>query len=191
MDTLESQLLDIIKTNTEVFEVLKLSETLNLPNWYVGAGCITQSVWNTLHDFPIAQSILDIDLVFYDSERLNRAYEEEIRKEIKAKSKGLSLEIDVVNEAGVHLWYEGKFGIKIDPYTSTEDAISSWPSTATSIGVNLKDGKFIVYAPFGLDDLFNLIVRPNKKLIPREVFEKKAARWKAHWPKLKVMGWDD
>ncbi len=186
----EQQLIGIIKQNEEVLKVLELAARLDLPNWYVGAGCITQSVWNKLHNYPIAQNILDIDLVFYDPKRMSSEHEEEIRKEINSSAEDLSLEIDVVNEASVHLWYEDHTGIKIDPYTSCEDAISTWPSTATSIGINFVDHSFNVYAPFGLDDLFNLIVRPNKKIIPREVFEKKATRWKSNWPKLKVIDWD-
>ncbi len=185
----KQELIDIIKENEDVYKMLKLVVKLNLPNWYVGAGCITQSVWNTLHDFPISQNILDIDLIFFDAEKMDDVYEENLRREISEET-DISLKIDVVNEARVHLWYEHHFGIKIPPYTSSEEAISTWPSTATSVGVKLEGEEFKVYAPFGLEDLFNLIVRPNKKMIPREVFEKKASRWKSHWPKLKIVDWD-
>jgi hypothetical protein len=44
-------------------------------------------------------------------------------------------------------------------------------------------------APFGLDDLFGLIVRPNKSLVDRNVYEAKAARWAALWPRLTVIPW--
>ena len=40
-----------------------------------------------------------------------------------------------MNETRVHLWYEAHFGYRIDPYASVEDAINTWPTTATSIGV--------------------------------------------------------
>ena len=97
----------------------------------------------------------------------------------------------MVNQARVHLWYEEHFGIQIKPYRSCEDAIATWPTTATSLGITLDSGEFRVYAPFGLDDLFNLVVRPNKKLIPRKVYEDKVARWNLHWPKLRIIGWDE
>ncbi|MGC1188005.1 MAG: nucleotidyltransferase family protein, partial [Candidatus Acidiferrales bacterium] len=43
--------------------------------------------------------------------------------------------IDVKNEARLHLWYEQHFGYKIAPYESVEHAISTWPTTATSVAI--------------------------------------------------------
>ena len=40
------------------------------------------------------------------------------------------------------------------------------------------------------DDLFALVVRPNRRLAPRDVYESKAARWLAEWPELTVLPWD-
>jgi hypothetical protein len=40
-------------------------------------------------------------------------------------------------------------------------------------------------ARFG--DLFAMVVRPNPVLAPREVYERKAARWSAGWPELTVL----
>jgi hypothetical protein len=48
-----------------------------------------------------------------------------------------------------------------------------------------------VYAPHGYDDRFRLIVRPNRRLAPRHVYETKTARWQAQWPELTVLPWDD
>ena len=53
------------------------------------------------------------------------------------------------------------------------------------------DGGLRVYAPHGYDDLFALVVRPNRRLAPRHVYEAKTARWKAEWPELTVRPWDD
>lgn len=48
-----------------------------------------------------------------------------------------------------------------------------------------------VYAPHGYDDLFSLVVRPNRLLAPRHVYEAKTARWSQQWPDLTVLPWDD
>ncbi len=69
-------------------------------------------------------------------------------------------------------------------------AINTWPTTATSIGVRYRDGNFQVYAPYGLHDLLGMVVRPNKTLLSREVYEKKADRWRKMWPKLEIVAWD-
>ncbi len=73
----------------------------------------------------------------------------------------LPLKLDVKNEARVHLWYQDRFGYPIRPYLSSVDAIASFPTTATAVGVRRQRGKFECCAPFELGDLFGLVVRPN------------------------------
>jgi hypothetical protein len=43
----------------------------------------------------------------------------------------------------VHLWYAEKFGNVLAPYTSTEDAITTFPTTATAIGVQPRPEDFM------------------------------------------------
>ncbi|WP_425388940.1 nucleotidyltransferase family protein [Cytobacillus solani] len=88
------------------------------------------------------------------------------------------------------MWYEKKFGFSIQPYVSLEDAIHSWPTTATSLGIRKEQSDlFNIYAPFNLDDLFSMIVRPNKRMITREIYENKAIKWHKKWPELTVIPW--
>jgi hypothetical protein len=71
-----------------------------------------------------------------------------------------------------------------------EHAIDSMPTTVTSIGVRRNGrGALDVYAPFGLTDLFGSIVRPNKRQITRDIYERKLARWTRIWPHLQVIAW--
>ena len=51
------------------------------------------------------------------------------------------------------------------------------------------DGRWRVYAPHGLSDVFGLVVRPNPVLAPRAVYEAKTARWRRQWPELTVLDW--
>jgi hypothetical protein len=55
--------------------------------------------------------------------------------------------------------------------------------------VRAQDGRPRVYAPYGYDDLFGMVVRPNPRLAPRHVYETKAARWLRTWPELAVLPW--
>ncbi len=50
-------------------------------------------------------------------------------------------------------------------------------------------GRWRVYAPHGLSDVFNLVVRPNPVLAPRSVYEAKAVRWQEEWLELTVLDW--
>ena len=49
----------------------------------------------------------------------------------------------------------------------------------------------MVEAPYGLDDLFGLVVRPNRIQVPRRVYEEKAARYRTCWPELTILPWED
>ncbi len=178
----------LAKSNT-VSKVLELAPQLELPNWYLGAGAICQTVWNELHGFSPEQGIKDLDLVYYDPDTSAEAQDKFIHKgnELFAN---LPVAVELTNEARVHVWYKEEVGKDIEPYTSTEDAINTWPTTASAVGVRYKDGEFLVYAPYGLNDMLRLIIRANKGLITREVYEKKVARWTQAWPKLTAIAWD-
>ena len=91
----------------------------------------------------------------------------------------------------MHLWYKERFGYTIKPYSSSVDAIATFPTTATSVGIRRLRGNFECCAPFGLDDLFGLIVRPNKRQVTRSIYEMKADRWRLIWPALTVLAWDE
>jgi hypothetical protein len=52
-------------------------------------------------------------------------------------------------------------------------------------------GKLRTHAPYGYDDLFAMVVRPNRRLAPRHVYEAKAESWVQQWPELTILPWDD
>jgi uncharacterized protein len=103
----------------------------------------------------------------------------------------LPIKLDVKNEARVHLWYEDRFGYAIKPYLSSADAIATFPTTATAVGVREIRGKLECCAPFGIDDLFRLVVRPNKRQITRAIYEAKVDRWRSIWPRLTFLPWEE
>ena len=173
-----------------IHRVLELAPQLELPDWYLGAGAVCQTVWNELHGFPLEKGIKDCDLVYFDPDTSYEAEDKYIQAAAKL-FKGLPVEVEVRNEARVHLWYNQKFGTTIPPYTSTEDAINTWPTTASSVGVRYRGGNFEVYAPRGLNDMMSLIIRANKGLITREVYEKKVERWCQVWPRLTAIPWEE
>lgn len=182
---------EMLKQNKTLQIVLDRAELLGMPNWYLGAGCISQTVWNILHGFDPEKNIKDYDLVYYDASDISYEAEDIFVQKAKKLFENLPATIDLINEARVHLWIEKKFGYAIDQYQSVEEAISTWPTTITCVGVARRNGKMRVYATFGLDDVFNMILRPNKRLVTEEVYEKKVQKWTKIWPKLTVVGWND
>ena len=91
----------------------------------------------------------------------------------------------------MHVWYEDRFGYAIETYSSGADAIATFPTTATAVEVRWIRGKLECCAPFGLDDLFGLVVRPNKRQITRDIYEAKVDRWRSIWPRLTYLSWED
>ena len=63
---LAQTLIQIALSNPNLSTVLEKAPELDLPNWYVGAGCIAQTYWNHVHGFPLSENITDIDLVYFD-----------------------------------------------------------------------------------------------------------------------------
>jgi hypothetical protein len=178
-----------LATNPVVSAILQRVPQLGLADWYLGAGGVTGTVWNVLHGFDPTHGIKDYDLVYFDPRDLSadgEAATERLAREIVSD---VHVELDVTNEARVHLWYPKRFGPTIPPYRSTGHAISTWPTTASSIGVRVHRDSLVVCAPFGLRDLFAMVVRPNKAIINEHVYNDKASRWADHWPRLRVLPW--
>jgi hypothetical protein len=46
-----------------------------------------------------------------------------------------------------------------------------------------------ITAPFGLDDVFSLRLRPNPLLDNRGTYDQKAARCRELWPQIEVIPW--
>ena len=176
--------------NEVLLEVLNRTASLELPGWYVTAGCLYQTVWNVVTGRPPTSGIKDYDVFYFDDSDLSWEAEDAVIKTMADVFADLPAEVEVRNEARVHLWYERKFGIACAPHDSAESAIDSFAATTCCLGVRLEQaGRWRIYAPHGLSDVFNLVVRPNPVLAPREVYEVKAARWRQQWPELTVLDW--
>jgi hypothetical protein len=176
--------------NEVLLEVLRRAASLKLPGWYLTAGCLFQTVWNVVTDRPPAAGIKDYDLFYFDDGDLSWEAEDRVIGAAREIFDGLAAEVEVRNEARVHLWYQQKFGVECPPYDCTEAAIDSFAATTCCLGLRLEDdGRWRVYAPHGLADVFNLVLRPNPVLAPRSVYETKAARWREQWPELTVLDW--
>lgn len=189
--SIEKQLIilkKILKKNTKLMELLKVLESDGLENYYVTAGCINQTIFNYYHGYEIDYGIKDYDIVYYD-EDISYEKEDIIIKRLSKKIKDLDITTDIKNEARVHLWYYEKYGIKRNPYTSVEDAISRFGATITCIGVRLENNKLVVYAPYGLNDIFKMIIRPVKIEFTKESYDERAERWMKKWPQLTKIEW--
>ncbi|MBC8507125.1 MAG: nucleotidyltransferase family protein [Chloroflexi bacterium] len=169
-------------------EILDAVRECAPPDWFVGAGIIRNIVWDYLQEYERPTPVRDIDVAYYDPDDLTPERDISIQRELTDCLPGIPWE--VTNQAAVHLWYEKVFGNAVPALTSIEEAISTWPETATCIGVRLLvNNELVIVAPYGLEDLFQMILRRNPKRVSKEQFrrrvEERAPTEK--WPKVRVI----
>lgn len=184
---------EMLSQNPILNEILTRFDEVNLPNAYLVAGCVSQTIWNITLGRAPNENLSDIDIIYFDDIDLSGASEELHENRLRALFENVlaphNLQLDVKNEARVHLWYRSKFGFDIPPYTSAHQAIQCFHSTAACIGVRTENGAFDYYAPYGTNDLFALTARANKTQITQDVYEAKTARWSKAWPELTIIPW--
>ncbi|MEJ3656975.1 nucleotidyltransferase family protein [Actinomycetes bacterium KLBMP 9759] len=182
----QARFLDAVGRNPVNVAVLERGPDLGVPDWWLTAGAVFQTVWNVLDGRDPRAGISDYDFFYFDGSDLSWEAEDAVIRKAATLFADLDATVEVRNEARVHLWYERKFGVPAAPFTSSRDAIDHFASTTCCFGIGA-DAE--VYAPHGFDDLFGMRVRPNPVLAPREVYETKARRWRAEWPRLVVDPW--
>lgn len=185
----EDDILDLIKNDEWMMDILKTAKSLNLPDWWIGAGFVRSKVWDHLHNYKTRTPVPDVDLIYLDkkdfskgaeeAEKIEKSYEEQLNKLFPG------VKWSVKNQARMHLLHNHK------PYRSSTEALSYWVETATCVGVKLDDkNNLVLTAPRGVYDLVNLILRPAADFSKdtgkfEERIENK--KWLTKWPKLKVV----
>lgn len=188
---LPNKLEESLRDNAVISTLLNDWTEIGLANCWIVAGAVVQSYWNKVHGFSPLHGVSDVDIVYFDSRDLSEESEACHSVRISNLYKGLPVRFDIKNEARVHLWYGSRFGYPIDAYSSAEAAIDTFPTTAGAIGIRPVGDAIECYASFGVDDLVELVVRPNKRQITRSIYTKKVARWRSVWPRLNIVEWDD
>jgi len=164
--------------------ILQTVRSLDLPDWAIAAGFVRSAVWDHFHDLAAPTSVADVDVVYFDPSDRNPAQDEIAEKRLHDVMPHVPWEVR--NQARMH----ERNGDR--PYRNTEDALSFYLETATSIGVRLeRDNRLTILAPWGIDDLMALRSRPTPR--GREKYEDYLARmraknWPARWSKLRVEG---
>jgi hypothetical protein len=184
------RLSEIVRAAPSLMQVLRTVRGLGLPDWLVMSGAVYQPVLNHLTGRPADYGIRDYDLGYFDASDISYEAEDVVIKRVAcAFEPPLSELVEVRNQARVHVWFEGKFGEAYAPLTASEEALSRFVSPTFAVGARLEhDGRITIRAPFGLEDLFALRLRPNP-LRPRAMgWDRATASAKARWPEISVEG---
>ncbi len=185
-----AELTAILTADPIIGVALRCACDLRLADWMIVSGAIYQTVWNALTGRPSGHGLRDIDLVYFDAgDPSFEAEDAVIRRAARAFSRS-PIPVEVRNQARVHLWFEQRFGIPVAPLRSTVDGLRRYASVAHAVGVRIDaDGQLEVHAPFGLDDVFGLRLRPNRVLANGPSHDAKALRMKEIWPELEIELW--
>ncbi|QUM80425.1 nucleotidyltransferase family protein [Moritella sp. 5] len=183
---LQLQLQQLIKSVPELMETAEACRDVGLPNFYIAGGAITQLIWNSLGEKELLDKVKDFDIVYFDE---SNAVSEELFELSITKRIRHSVEVDLKNQATMHERYLQRFGCSIAAYVSVEQGIESW-LPAFAIGFTLDSyGDLAIYAPYGLEDAFDMLVKPNKRAMTEACYNKMTTGYKARWPKVKVYPW--
>lgn len=182
------ELIRLIRSAPWFMAILETVRACNLPDWYVGAGVIRNLVWDHLHEYETPTPVADVDVIFFDAQDLRPERDKIAEQQLVQMRPQVTWE--ATNQAAVHLWYEETFGFAVPPLRSSEEAIGTWPETATSVGVRLlPDDSILVVAPCGLSDLFNMVLRRNPARVTPEQFAQRALskQIQRKWPCVQVI----
>ncbi|MCC5635419.1 nucleotidyltransferase family protein [Nostoc sp. CHAB 5844] len=161
---------------------------LALPSWCIGSGVIRNLVWDTLHRVSKASHLSDVDVAYFDPSDISMERDKKLQLLLSQQLPDVPWEI--TNQAGVHIWFESVFGHNVTPLSSLEEAIATWPEYTTAVGVTLEANNNIrVIAPFGLNDLFGIVVRRNPARVSVETYRKRIEQkqYMARWPMVTVI----
>jgi hypothetical protein len=186
---LEGRLDAIVRASPRLMRVLTIARDLELPDWRIVSGAIYQTVWNALTGREPDYGVRDYDLFYYDGSNLSYEAEDAIiRRAADAYPADLAPLVEVRNQARVHLWFEQRFGERYDPLRCSDEALERFVGPAFAVGVRLEpDGRLDVAAPFGLEDVFALRVRPNPNRPRAKGWAKVTASAKQRWPELMIV----
>ncbi|MEK5520497.1 MULTISPECIES: nucleotidyltransferase family protein [Heyndrickxia] len=183
----ESDIIRIIQEDAWMMAILHAAKTLDLPDWWVCAGFVRSKIWDTLHRFSERTPLADVDVIYFDPSFVDECVEKMLEDKLREILPNVPW--SVKNEARMHLVNN------IPPYTSSVDAISKFPETATALGVKLNEhDDVILTAPCGIGDVLAMVVKPTpyfseneerKKVFETRVIEK---NWGAVWNKVLIGG---
>lgn len=182
MSNYEKQLLEIINQDEFIIEVIGSVEQLQLNDAWICAGLIRNKVWDVLHKTTTV--VNDIDVIYFDDTDTTWETEKQLEKKLMEI---LPTQLwSVKNQARMHL----KSGFS--PFKSSYDGVASFPETPTAVAIRKNGTNIEIMAPYGLEDLFEMRVRPTplyfKDLARHSVYidRMKQKKWQETWEQLSI-----
>ncbi|MEO7888303.1 MAG: nucleotidyltransferase family protein [Polaromonas sp.] len=167
--------------------ILAQLPVLGLPDAWLVAGCLFQTVWNLKSGQAPEARIKDYDLFYFDHADLSEAGEAHVNARVAAHFAGQGIEVEAKNQARVHTWYQDYFGFPYPALSSSRDGIDRFLVSCTCVGLKPGVDGLELYAPNGLSALYQGRLSPNPKCPHLPLFEKKARAYQDRWQWLEIV----
>lgn len=181
----EQDIIHLIENDEWMMNVLQMAKSLELPDWWICAGFVRSKIWDTLHDYEVRTTTPDVDVIYFDPFRKNEVYEQLLKKNLI--NLDASIPWSVKNQARMHVVNN------MPPYSSSVNAISKFPETATALGVTLDErNNVILTAPCGIEDVLSLQVRPTAHFLESKerlhMYKNRVIKknWQSKWPNITI-----
>ena len=179
----EQEILDAFRENTDLMRILTIIRDLDLKDSWLAAGSVRNFIWNLLSDKSPFDSETDVDVIFFDPDI---SYEETVSLEKKLREDFPQYQWELKNQVYMH-----QHSPHTAPYTSSRDAMSKYPERCTAIGLRLHaDATLELFAPYGLEDIFNFHVSPTPHFLDNEdrmkLYQERLSKknWQEKWENL-------
>ena len=182
------ELTAIVRAEPGLMRVLTTLREIGLPDWRVFSGAVYQAVWNARTGRAAGYGVRDYDVGYFDPDTSWDAEDVVIKRVAAAFDEPLRAMVEVRNQARVHLWFEQKFGEPYAPLADTDAAPARFVAPAFAVGVRLEDDDNVsIVAPFGLDDVFDMVIRPNPDRPLAKGWARTIENARGRWPELTVV----
>ena len=183
----EAFVLGAVRADPIAAVILERADHLGAPKWALAAGAVYQNVWNALTGRPAGHGVRDYDLAYCDTSDLSWTGEDAVIARAADLFADVQKPVEARNQARVHLWFEDKYGEPRQPITSIESALLGYAAPAHMVAVRRgAHGVLEVVAPRGLEDVFAMVIRPDRPAAYTADLMDKAARMQAIWPELRL-----
>ena len=130
----------IVTADPTVRAVLERAPALGVGDWWLTAGVLFQTVWNSLTGRPAGTGIRDADFFYFDPDTSWDAEDAVIRAGAELFA-DLPVPVEIRNEARVHLWYADHFGVPAPPFRDCAEAIDGFAAVCCCYGVTADAGR--------------------------------------------------
>jgi len=175
-----ARLIALLAACPQRLELLRALREYGPPGAWIGAGFVRNAVWDHLHGLAPG-ALADVDVLYFDARCLQAEADEAFERRLARACPQAPW--SVRNQARMHL-RNGEA-----PYADVADAMRHWPEICTAVAVRLADRGLELLAPLGLDDLFELRVRPTEHFRGKpEVYRQRlrGKAWTRRWPQLRI-----